>query len=137
MIVARPGFFACVFASCGLIDLALAGTIYVDADATGANNGASWANAFNQLHDALAAATSGDEVWIAEGLYTPCDTCPSELRDPDLPRSAAFDIPSGVVVRGGFAGTETSPSQRDPDVAVNPVVLSGDFDADSDPTDNA
>jgi len=44
--------------------------IYVDADAPGANNGQDWADAFNDLQDALAAACSGDGICV-EGVYSP------------------------------------------------------------------
>ena len=46
-------------------------TIYVDDDATGTSNGSSWANAYNYLQDALAVATSGDEILVAQGIYKP------------------------------------------------------------------
>ena len=42
---------------------------FVDADATGANDGSTWADAFADLRDALAASTPGDEIWVAEGTY--------------------------------------------------------------------
>ena len=38
----------------------VAGTIYVDAGADGANNGSSWGDAFVELQSGLGAATPGD-----------------------------------------------------------------------------
>lgn len=102
---------------------ALAGILYVDASATtGADDGSSWANAFQGpvgLRNALAAAASGDEIWVADGTYLPTLTGI---------RSRSLDLKSGVALYGGFAGGETSLSQRNP--SVNVAVLSGDLAGD-------
>ncbi|MBN2272004.1 MAG: VCBS repeat-containing protein [Sedimentisphaerales bacterium] len=48
--------------------------IYVDADAPGANNGSSWADAYNLLQDALTDANLGEEpaeIRVAQGIYRP------------------------------------------------------------------
>ena len=45
--------------------------IYVDDDANGANDGSSWADAFSYLQDALRTARYGDEIRVAQGIYTP------------------------------------------------------------------
>ncbi len=45
--------------------------VHVKHDATGANTGANWANAHVDLQSALAAAVSGDEIWVAVGTYKP------------------------------------------------------------------
>ena len=44
---------------------------YVNLSAAGADDGTSWADAYDDLHDALDAAGSGDEIWVATGAYEP------------------------------------------------------------------
>jgi hypothetical protein len=95
--------------------------IYVDIDATGANDGSSWADAFVYLQDALAVAQDGDEVWVAEGVYRPdqgAGITPGA-------REASFLLRSAVQLYGGFTGTETARDARDP--AMHETVLSGDL----------
>ncbi len=97
---------------------AMADVVFVNHAATGANNGQSWADAFTSLQPALAAATQGDQLWVAKGVYRPAP--------PGGSRDAAFALKSGVEVYGGFAGNETSLAQRDP--ITNVTTLSGDLD---------
>lgn len=94
---------------------------YVNASATGANNGTSWTNAFKTIQQALATAFVGEEIWIAKGIYKP-DT-----------KIESFQLVSGVTLYGGFNGNETSLTQRDP--RNNQTILSGDLDGDDNPTD--
>ena len=61
-------FFLLAFAHASLVQ---AETIFVDADAGPGGNGKSWQTAFDDLQDALAAAQGGDDIWVAEGTYTP------------------------------------------------------------------
>jgi hypothetical protein len=89
-------------------------------------NGLSWSSAFVDLHQALAAAQSGDEVWIAQGVYKPTS---------GNDRFVTFNLPSGVALYGGFDGTETQRDQRN--WTVNPTILSGDIGAPGDSTDNS
>ncbi|MBL7827074.1 MAG: hypothetical protein JNJ57_10615 [Saprospiraceae bacterium] len=99
---------------------------YVDAQAIGLNNGLNWSDAFTNLHDALIAADSGDEIWVAQGTYKP-----SSSGD----RNARFQPASGVRLLGGFSGTEMLAEERDP--VAHPVVLSGDIGVEGDSLDNS
>ena len=93
--------------------------IYVDADATGADDGTSWADAYTDLQSALAAATGSDELWIAAGVYTPA------REDTSFTITGEQD---GIELYGGFAGTETARTQRDPE--QHRTILSGDLNRD-------
>ena len=96
--------------------------IYVDGDASRANNGTSWTDAYNYLQDALASATYGDEVRVAQGMYTPDHGVGLTLGN----RRATFSLKNGVAVRGGFAGFgEPDPNSRD--IERYKTILSGDL----------
>jgi hypothetical protein len=99
---------------------------YVDGDAPGpVHDGGSWATAFLTLQDALAAATNGDEILVAEGTYKP-DQGGSALRGD---REASFVLKEGLTVRGGYAGYgQPDPDERD--VASHETILSGDLNGD-------
>ncbi len=47
--------------------------IFVDTSADGLNDGTSWQDAFVDLQDALVAADSGDEIWVAAGYHVDSD----------------------------------------------------------------
>ncbi len=102
-----------------------ASVIYVDVNATGANNGSSWTNAYTDLQTALSIAFINDEIWVATGLYKPTTT---------LDRDISFVMKNGVNVYGGFAGTETNINQRN--ISANPTTLSGDIGQLGDNSDN-
>src|SRR5262249_23162770 len=95
---------------------ATAGVLYVDAAATGSNNGSSWTDAFTSLPPAPAAPNPGDEIWVAAATYKP-----ATVSD----RTVSIALKNGVGVYGGFDGTETQRSERDP--AVHVTILSGDI----------
>jgi hypothetical protein len=94
-----------------------------------ANNGASWAQAFRTVQKALTLANSGDEVWVARGVYYPDNGGPYPLDS----RNATFTLEDGVQIFGGFAGTEASLAQRD--LNTNTTIFSGDVDNNDTNTD--
>jgi uncharacterized repeat protein (TIGR01451 family) len=106
------------------------GPIYVNDDASGANDGTSWADAYVNLQDALIGANPGDEIWVAEGVYYPDEGGGQTDND----RTATFRLWSGVALYGGFDGIETSRDQRDWENHV--TILSGDIDHETNPDVN-
>lgn len=84
-------------------------TIYVDAAAPSGGSGSSWASAYTNLHDALAAATAGDSLWVARGVY--------------LGGGSAFLIPDGVTLLGGFEPGANRIELRRP--STQPSILDG------------
>ncbi len=103
---------------------------YVDAGVTlTMPDGLSWTTAYTNLQDALAVATDGTEIWVAAGVYYPDEGRGQTNND----RGASFALKNGVEIYGGFAGTETERSQRQP--RANLTVLSGDIDG-NDGTDS-
>ena len=93
-----------------------ADVLYVNAAATGANDGSSWTDAYTDLQAAIAAAVATDEIWVAAATYEPTATAN---------RALSFALKNGVGIYGGFAGTETQRDQRDP--VANVTLLSGDI----------
>lgn len=106
--------FCLLFALCS--SLSAQKTIYVKHDASGTNDGTSWANAYTSLAPALASAASGDQLWVAAGTYA------------NTISSGPFNVTTGTSLYGGFNGTETMLSQRNP--ATNITTLSGDLSGD-------
>lgn len=100
-------------------------TIFVNLEAKGSNNGSSWSNAYTNLQTAIANAKSGDEIWVAKGIYRP--TLKTE-------RTVSFVLKNGVKMYGGFAGNETSINQRD--IEKNVTKLSGDIGTQGSNSDN-
>ena len=118
-------FAALLCCLCPLTLAAQSQRYYVDAQANGSPDGLTWTTAFLDLHDALALALPGDEVWVAQGTYRPSATGD---------RHARYQLSSGVKLYGGFAGTEMLLAERQP--GPYPTILSGDVGALGDSLDN-
>ena len=100
--------------------------LFVDVDASGANDGTSWADAFNHLQDALTLAAGApqaiDEIKVAGGIYKPDQGDGITAGD----REARFALVSDVAIKGGYAGvSETEPNNRD--IELYETILSGDL----------
>lgn len=96
-----------VVAFCSMFAPASAGTIYVKQNAAGpVLDGKSWNTAFSTLQDAINASNSGDEIWVASGVYY-----------------GNFSLKQGTKLYGGFLGSETSRTQRNS--KTNTTVLDG------------
>ena len=83
------------------------GLVYVDASRSG-GNGTSWSQAYRTLEAAIAGTGTDQEFWVATGTYTP---------------AATLSPKSGSRFYGGFQGSETALSQRNP--ATYPTTLDG------------
>lgn len=110
-----------VFIAFGLASNAWSTIIYVDINASG--SGTSWVDAYSSVQSALTIAGSGDTIVIAKGVYLP------HASD----RNVSFVLKQGVVLLGGFEGTELEFTQEildNRDLDKNAVILSGDLNDD-------
>ncbi len=111
----------------------MATIVYVNGSKVTNGNGSNWANAFNNLESALAAADvdpGAVEIWIAKGVYKP-----SQVYAPqgviggaygiNTPKLRTFNLPSDTAIYGGFSGVETRREQRN--AQLHPTILCGDM----------
>lgn len=101
----------------------------VNASAGSGGDGLTWSTAFADLSLALAvaAANAPAQVWVVQGTYRPDQNTDH--------RELSFSLAPGVEVYGGFEGTESSVSQREPTQFL--TVLSGDIGAPHATDDNS
>lgn len=86
--------------------------IYVDANAYGTQDGASWQNAYRYLQDALALAAANPPatIYVARGTYSPDKHIAGETDDPQ----ETFQLHDNMRILGGFAGAQgAKPDKRD------------------------
>lgn len=99
---------------------------YVHANASGANTGLSWTDAYTDLQSAIGSSTFGDEIWVAAGTYKPTSTTSAIIY---------FNLVNGVAIYGGFNGSETLLTERD--FVNNISILSGNIGSGSSTSDNS
>ncbi len=81
---------------------------------------------YTDLQSATIAASSGTQIWVAAGTYKPTTT---------TDRTISFTLKDGVAIYGGFAGNETTLTQRN--WTNNKTILSGDIGVVGTDTDNS
>ena len=72
-------------------------TIFVDGDIVASGDGTSWFKSIKTITEAIDTATSGDQIWIADGMY-----------------NESITLTSGVFLLGGFSGIEDNEVDRNP-----------------------
>ncbi len=98
--------------------------IYVDAGAKGADNGSSWSDAFKSLQDALNAASAGDQIWVAQGIYRPDQVKETTSKKKINP----FNLKNKVAIYGGFPSGGGTWEDGNP--VLYQTILSGDINND-------
>ncbi|MHC1768682.1 MAG: right-handed parallel beta-helix repeat-containing protein [Verrucomicrobiia bacterium] len=83
-----------------------AATIHVSTAGDDSASGGAWSEAVRGVNRALERAVPGDEVWVAAGAYT-----------------NAVVMKPGVALLGGFRGTESARTERDP--LTHQTILDG------------
>jgi predicted outer membrane repeat protein len=114
-----------VFSLPAVTPVGAAGTMYVAPGGLTTGSCASWANACN-LQYTLGSATSGSALWVKKGTYSPTSS---------TNRTISFVLKNGVAIYGGFVGTETLLTQRNP--TKNITILSGDIGVPNNKNDNS
>ncbi|MBN2131819.1 MAG: hypothetical protein JW741_20125 [Sedimentisphaerales bacterium] len=103
----------CLLMMAALCPIAPAKVIFVDDDATGANDGSNWANAYVHLQDALADADSAEkpvEIRVARGIHRPDEGANQTPGN----RGASFRLINDVAIKGSYAGLgHEDPDARD------------------------
>ena len=123
------GLKACILLACFYLctNVSFAQKIYVDSSVATSGNGSSWASAYKELRDALAAAQSDNyitAIYVAKGTYKPTN---------DNNRDSAFTILRGNLrLYGGYSSGGGSR-----DVNANPTLLNGDIGISGNDSDNS
>ncbi|WP_177181218.1 FG-GAP-like repeat-containing protein [Parapedobacter koreensis] len=78
----------------------------------GTGDGSSWLNSSGNLQAMINAASPHDEIWVAAGTYQPT-------------ANTSFSMVEGVGIYGGFAGTESSRSERNRNTNVTTLQGNG------------
>lgn len=105
---------------CLVTSLASAQIVYVDQDnASGVEDGLSWATAFSTVQPGVdAAASASGEIWMAEGVYDEARDTTGTLGGENLGSVLVMD---GLELYGGFTGSETMRAERNPFLNITTI----------------
>ncbi|MDR1781066.1 MAG: right-handed parallel beta-helix repeat-containing protein [Tannerella sp.] len=114
-------------------------TIYVSLQGNN-SDGTSWTNAYTSLQHAIYKAQTNDTIWVKTGTYKPDSTArnygtSSYDHTANDGSDKAFILKDSVAIYGGFAGGESSLSQRN--WKTNVTTLSGKFGSGNTAADSA
>ncbi|MFY9241645.1 MAG: T9SS type A sorting domain-containing protein [Polaribacter sp.] len=100
--------------------------VYVNINATGNNDGTTWANGYTDLQTAINNTATSKEIWVAKGIYIPSGNG----------RAATFNASKKQKIYGGFQGNESTLGDRDMSLlyTTNATILSGDLNGDDNAT---
>ena len=105
---------------------------YVNAAAGAGGDGFTWGTAFQDLQEALDAAKTDDQIWIAEGTYYPSL---DENGVVAMGKTNRFSFARDVQVMGGFPSTG-NPTLDDRRTLMYPTIMSGNIQQNATKTDN-
>jgi len=97
--------------------------VYVDASSPTNLGGNSWSNAVQDVDQAIALAAPGAEIWVKAGTYK---------KNSGTNLTPVVSVTKQVSILGGFDGSETMVSERDP--VNNITIFSGDKNNNDSPT---
>ncbi len=84
-------------------------SILVKSDSPGPTfDGLTWQTAYHTIGQAMTAAASGNDIWVARGTY-----------------NEAVTMKNGVRLLGGFSGAERAPGDRDPSAYISLITGGG------------
>ena len=125
--ISAAGFFSVGVTATEEENKPIFAVLYVDADATGANDGTSWPDAYNFLQDGLADVNFTGvrkEIRVGSGIYTPDSN--SSYPNGTGNRYATFKLVDGMAVKAGYAGFG-APNPNVRDIELYKTILSGDL----------
>lgn len=111
------------------------GIIYVNATATGSNNGSSWSNAFTSLQSALdiAQCAGVTQIYVSKGTYAPSANMSNT---PTSGQDATFKMQKNLAIIGGFSVADGVTTIGARNISLYPAILSGEIQKDGNPSNN-